>query len=957
MMARINWRNVFEACVAALLLAGCAAPYQIQPAIPNGGRAVAVSIAPGDATKMVVASASGGIFYSATGGTTWSQTSGNGTFWFNAVKHLPARPGVVLAAASDDTRISSGGGIWRSTDGGANWSRITIATPVPSCASTLSAYGLDAEPARGRAWAATSCGVAYSDDAGATWRFIHAAPGYDNDQAYAVLAPTSSRLVILTDAGVKVSSNAGGSWSWSSAGLPDNILIGAHNQIAVSPFAPAHIFWSFNYRVWDTPNARWIGHAALYRSWDGGASWSSLQDILAMSRPPFVKIARPADRTHYTLHFSDGVCTLENASVTHGATPTLSAWTTARIDHCDPSDMGFESDGRTPLLLTSDAGVHKTADRGASWTLAGAGPAGYAALQVTEVTGQLHPDRSSSDLYFATQDNAIWASRDGGATWPGNRCCEGFYLNIWRAPLPASETKLNGVTCGPCVNFLSSPLLLTQAAFPQPAGSVGNPRLIRPGNYVIGTAIAGLPDISVFELTRDTGATWTPRYAFPEAVRDQARIGGDANPVLYTAIKLSGATPDGTEVVGIKRIADTLASGSPVLSNIAGIGGLGTFATEYAWYTPFGVDPHDSNFLIAPDITSDTVKVSRNAGATWADDTVLAGLVTQGGVFKFHWGQFSQITSFGFDPDCRGHILVGTQQAGIMETFDRGATWSTILDSDFIPAVSSFYFQGRDQVVISSYGRGLWRHAYTCPTRFFPPIDTAVLTEPTIYWKGAKVPFRQIHNPDVCPVCGYFITSGGEIVDFVLDPGTGAVREVVLDKGAIRGFTYERKPVEPPFRVTQALRAGTLGIDAGLRAQLRAGAHIKGLYLDGQQLKGVILAPREVSVEELPRKVALGPYVKVDVKTEDEDDEAGGVQTVVLRGSGFDPRRPIAVSIDGRTVQLDAPRFDQNGNFTVALPPVVGRGKHSVLVEQQGEQGVIRDATTFIIGVEDMVGH
>lgn len=957
-MARKLWGDLSR-LAGALLLGGCSV-FPSQPDIANGGREVAVSVAPGDPGRIVVASESGGLFRSVDGGATWSQTSAKGTFWFNDVKHLPDNADVVIAVANADFRSSNGGGIWRSTNGGASWSQAAIAPPVATCAPTLSAYALTPETARPRVWAATSCGVAYSDDAGASWRFLPTAPGYDNDKAYAVLAPTPTRLVILTATGVKVSTTSGASWTHSSVGLPVNPQAGTHNEIAASPLDPGHLFWSFTYWKWNAGAALWQHQVALYRSWDAGLTWGALLDgSMGVSRPPFVKIGRATDPSHYVIHFSSGECILEHATVTHGAAPTLSAWTTSSIDHCDPADLAFTpADEQTPLLLASDAGLHRTADAGATWIMAGANKKGYAALQVTEVTGQLHLNRRSSDLYFATQDNSIWASPDSGASWPASICCEGFYLNIWRQHLPAAETRLTGVRCGPCSNFISGPLLAGATTFPGPPDTSGAPRLLKPGAYVISTAPAGVAD-TVFELTRDTGATWAERYRFPEATRDLSHVAGPVtDPVVYTAVKLPGATADGHEIVGIKRVAGTLASGSPLLSNVRGFGSLGTFPTMFAWYKPFGVDPRDANFLIVPDIVGDTVRVSTDAGATWATDTALASLATQGGTLRFRVGQFTQITSFGFDPDCPGHLLVGTQQAGIIESFDRGATWRALAGSDFIPSVSSFYFQGSGQVVISSYGRGLWRADYRCPPRLAPPIrEAAVLDGPTIYWKGARIPIGQIHDPDVCPVCGYFITEGGSIQDFELDPASGALREVAIDAGSIRGLTYQRKPVEPPFQVTHASRVGKLGGDRQLRALVKAGERIKGLYLDGAILKGFILSTRDVREAELPRKAALGPYVLVEVQHVSGPGGQEGTLRVVLRGSGFDPHSPISVSVDGQRVQLAAePRFDDKGNFSVALPPTVDVGGHTVLVEQQGAKGRIRDATTFIISIEDKDG-
>jgi hypothetical protein len=961
-MPRLTLRGFLKAAaplpgpvVLAFTLAACS-PFQFQPNISNGGRAVAAAVAPGDSSRLAVASSSGGIFRTTDTGATWKQVSGNGTFFFTDLKYLPSNANIVIATAASDTRTSTGGGIWRSTNAGASWSRVAVSTPVAACAADLSGFGLAAETARNRVWAATSCGLAYSADSGVTWHFLPKASGYNNDRSYAVLAPTTTRLAILTDSGVKVSTNSGGSWTLSTSGLPAFRVNGTHNAIAVSPLNPAHLFFTFNRTVWNPSAATWEGHTALYRSWDNGTTWAALQDIVGAGRPPFVKTTQPSDATHYTVHFGDGSCLLESATITNGTSPAVSVWTTADSDHCDMSDMAFSaSDGRTPLLLTSDGGVHRTADAGAHWTLTGGGAGGYDALQITEVTGQLHPDRKSSDLYFATQDNFIWASGDAGVTWPTNVCCEGFFLNIWRQPLPADQTRLTGVDCGPCFNFISGPLLAGFGGFPNPPNDAGNPRLLKPGAYVQNTRVTGLSG-NIYNLTTNTGASWTPRYAFPEDPQDLPKVAGPvANPVIYTAIKLSGTRPDGNPIFGLKRVADTLAAGSPVLSNIGGIGSLGIFPTEFAWYKPFGVDPQDANFLIVPDVVSNTARVSADAGATWATDFALTSLATRGGMFKFSFGPFSQISSFGFDPDCAGHILVGTQQAGIMETFDRGATWRVLPGSDFIPLVSSFYFQGSSQVVISSYGRGLWKHLYSCPRRVIIPSGAATrLAEPTIYWKGARVPLSQIHDPDVCPVCGYFITDVGNILDVVLDPDTGELREVALDGGSIRGLTYERIPVPAPFQVTHADRPGKFGGDGGLRAQLKAGAHIKGLYLDGAILKGVILAQRQVQEQELPRKVALGPYVRVEVRQEENPGQRGAVLVVLLRGSGFDPQRPLAVSIDGKAVQLEVPpRFDANGNFTLPLPPVVGIGGHTILVEQQGPQGILRDAATFIIPLLD----
>src|SRR6185436_8742905 len=190
--------------------------------------------------------------------------------------------------------------------------------------------------------------------------------------------------------------------------------------------------------------------------------------------------------------------------------------------------------------------------------------------QVTEVTGQLHGSGVGADLYFATQDNHIWASGDNGRTWPGRRCCEGFFLGIPRQPLPEAETRFSGVSCSECGNFISGRLLTNQEGFPNPPNDAGNPRLLEPATYVQNTHLPGV-SANLFNSTTDTGTMWTPRYGFPEEVRAFPDVAGPAGAqVVFTAYKRPGTTPAGEDSVGIKRITDVL--GAPTVSDLGDFG-------------------------------------------------------------------------------------------------------------------------------------------------------------------------------------------------------------------------------------------------------------------------------------------------------------------------------------------------------------------------------------------------
>jgi photosystem II stability/assembly factor-like uncharacterized protein len=938
--------------LSAPLAVGCEPPQQLHENIPNGGRAVAIAVDPSTSNNLVVASETGGLFRSADKGVNWTQVSGSTTFGYTDVIYARS-PNVIVATAGQDSRTSSGGGIWRSIDNGSTWKRIKPPFPTADCTKNAAAFALSIEPEKKRLWAGTLCGLAYSDNAGHAWTFLPAGTGYNNDKVFAVLSPDTKRLVILTDTGVKVSKDGGTTFTHSTTGLPGSISIGVHNQIAIGRGNKDHLWWAFNYSTWDAAG-KWQPHIALYRSTDFGTTWSKVITNDGWNRPPFVTISNvlSGEAGKYEVYFSDGACSLQRATAETGAAAGLSSWTSLNFDHCDPADLAFDNDNKTPLLLASDGGLHLTNDQGANWKMAGAGPHGYNALQITEVTGQLQQSGSKPHLYFATQDNDIWASPDGGASWTANRCCEGFFLNVPRDYYPASQTKFTGVSCAGCGNFISDPLLANQAGFPNPPNDNGNPRLLKPGYYIHNTSDPTNPG-STFVLTKDTGATWNSSYFFTEDVRDLSKISGSTDdPVVYTAVKKPGATPDGQEIVQLKRITGVLGGGTPTVSDIGGFGSLGIFPTMFAWYKPFGVDPANSNYLILSDTTDTSVKISTDGGGSWTTDADLGNAVTENKDLKFYWAPFTQISTYGFDPYCRGHILAGTQQAGIMTSYDSGSTWGRMAGTEVIPYVSSFFFTKSGEVIASSYGRGLWKVNYACSRRMKRPFRPKDTDKPFLYWKGTRIPLDRLNPPEKCEKCAFFLTSGGKIVDYTVNPKTNRLIAVVIDQGNLNGYTFDGRNVRPPFRVIRARRLGTFSGDQQMSGMLLDKLQVKGVYLDGNVMQGALLSSRDIEVGQLPKRKPLGPHLTVEVK--ESGHGAPGAQPVTVRGVGFDKKYPLEITVDGKPLaERESVVWEENGTFRVSITPAVGIGGHTILVRQKTESGIVQDATTFLITVSD----
>jgi hypothetical protein len=68
-----------------------------------------------------------------------------------------------------------------------------------------------------------------------------------------------------------------------------------------------------------------------------------------------------------------------------------------------------------------------------------------------------------------------------------------------------------------------------------------------------------------------------------------------------------------------------------------------------------------------------------------------------------------QLTHISYDPYNDDKILVGTRDAGVICSRDGGVTWRTIKGTEPIRYITGFQFRQDGGVLVSTYGRGLWR--------------------------------------------------------------------------------------------------------------------------------------------------------------------------------------------------------------------------------------------------------
>jgi len=680
---------------------------EFPPNIAFDGRSVAVDVSTANNAVAIAASESGGLWKTTDTGATWSHLDGLPTFRMADVKLAPSNDQIVIATAWVDSHATNGGGIWRSTDGGTTWSKPPTAdpTPGPGCPVLFNPWGISFSPGTNDLFVGTDCGVSISHDLGATWTHVVPDSSSANFAVYGINAQPGGGSGSVVDTcgadGHHRSTDGGSIWTPTNAALPGCPFIGVHTIVA-SPLEPNVLFAAIN-------------NNSVYESDDAGVSWTNLNPMQGSSRIPWVATHLSSDGNpkHFDIYFGSGLNTIRQTCTNTGG-PGLrcsTSWNPVTLDHGDQNGLAFSTSSNCAQFIVSDGGIHKTSDCGATWNVTGNGTGGYHALQVYEMNGEVHPGHT--DLYFGTQDNNLWASGDNGATWPNFFQFEGFYIQTPHGSPTDSGQTITFVACSGCGNFKSAAHFTSVANWNNPPGGGGNPFVIDQGVYIQWSAAS--PPTNQLYLSTDGGGTWTPVPGASTTLQlvDHPFVSGPAaNPIVYQEVQRSGGIGL-IKITGVRTAAATITNADTGLSNI-GFWSMGQGTFRFAQV--FDVDPNNPQHLYAADIGSNQMMVSINGGSTWSADNQLTSLVSNFGQFQFGQpsttfpGLTTEAHTIAFDPSNGNRILVGTEQAGIIASLDGGSTWSVLPGSNIVPAVSSFFFdEVQNDVMASSYGRGLWK--------------------------------------------------------------------------------------------------------------------------------------------------------------------------------------------------------------------------------------------------------
>lgn len=947
------------ASVAALSACNPTPVTIMPPRVQQGGRALSIAVASNNEKRMVVATETGGLFRTFDGGVSWQHLDNLPNFKTIDVTIASSNPDVIVATTQAQYRTVNDGGIWRSADFGGTWSQPNGWAPSPSnvCTDRPSAYGISHMPLSRTFYVGTDCGLAISNDDGATWSNMvldPISPGTDEfrNRVRSVLVINRTSGVAAADFGLF---HLGPDGNW------------AKSQNVVNTHVPVlHAFAA----PWFTGVSNVFFHASegqkLFLSNDGGATWNQMAAPSVNNREAFVRVGRSLenDDSKFEVYYGDGAKFHRQTFSSAGPTGT-GTWINPTVDHDDPSDVAFDLERRIPTLLSSDGGVHVTTDQGATWKQTGGGYGGFDALQISEIDGQFFPSTPPrQDLYYGTQDNDLKASSDGGQTWTGSICCEGRFI---RASIGSIDfhPKVTGSACGPCSNFISDPGFANRHAWPNApdgnhASGADAPFLISGDEYLqdVPNLTASPPSFDFFH-TGTAGINWAKSFSLPLTPKGALMIAGPiAGPTVYQGVQAPGLLSNGGTRFGLFRATNIASQGVVTAADANGTISLGSLRVPIARYIVFGVDPNIPSHLIAADADAQEMKFSRDGGATWHLLPQLTQAVTGNGQYLFTLSELTLASVIAWDPFDSCHILVGTIQNGIIESTDGGNSWAQIPGSKNVTFVSSFYFPPTGAVWVSTNGRGLWtlnltRHSGpTAPRCEFPGGRIAPpVVEPPLYIDfatGSSQPFQGPGEPTVCAGCSIVVVHNGWITN--LEMSDDNLHEIAISGGTISQIDKSQREI--PLTVPNVYRPGNGKLSGRIKARDSLGSRrVRALILEGNHLKALIASNVELSFG--PSRT---PLVFVSNAARAGALEISSGELVRVVGSNFVPASrgggPVTILFDGEPTGKTAP-VKADGSFSIDIPVTHLPGELLVTVQQRDGQRLTSERATIDIVTQD----
>lgn len=375
------------------------------------GRLNCIAFDPFNRDIIWVGAPTGGLWKSEDAGQSWSTpTDSLPNLGVSSIAIHPGNPDIMYIATGDKQRGSALSiGIMKSTDGGQSW-QTTGLNPDTSDAWKISKVII--HPSQTNVLlTATNSGIYKTGDGGATWDQKIAGDFHDLE-----IHPGNpgTWYGARHGDGVYKSTDSGENWVRLGNGLPAADPGIGRTVLAISPSSPETIYALYSENI---ISQGWIwGYYGLYRSLDGGNSWSLQSnspnllgweldgsDIGGQGSYALVLDVKPDD---------PDVVYVGSVNLWRSHNGGRSWQVIARTVHVDHHDLGFLPGSPGTLFSCNDGGLYRSDDGGNSWDDLSDG------LAIHQVYRLALSPQSPDMVVLGAQDNGS-SVLDGGADWTG----------------------------------------------------------------------------------------------------------------------------------------------------------------------------------------------------------------------------------------------------------------------------------------------------------------------------------------------------------------------------------------------------------------------------------------------------------------------------------------------------------------------------------------------------------
>jgi photosystem II stability/assembly factor-like uncharacterized protein len=374
----------------------------IGPALTSG-RVIDLAIHPDEPSTWYVAVASGGVWKTTNAGITFAPIfEQQGSYSIGCVTVDPNNPLVVWVGSGENNSqrsVSYGDGVYKSVDGGKTWANVGLKSSEHIGKIVVDPRNSDTVyvAAQGPLWSpGGDRGLYKTTDGGKTWKAVLSI-SENTGVTDVVMDPRDSNVLYAAsyqrrrhvwtlihggpEAALYKSRDGGASWTKLTAGLPKEEL--GRIGLAIAPANPDVV-----YAIIEAAR----GAGGFFRSEDAGANWVKRSGISTGSAQYYQELfPHPTDvDTVYSVDVylqvtTDGGATWSNAGERHKHVDNHVVW----IDPRNPDH----------LLVGNDGGLYESYDRARTWRF-------LPNLPVTQFYRvEVDNDKPFYNIYGGTQDN------------------------------------------------------------------------------------------------------------------------------------------------------------------------------------------------------------------------------------------------------------------------------------------------------------------------------------------------------------------------------------------------------------------------------------------------------------------------------------------------------------------------------------------------------------------------